>query len=149
MVKKITHENSKRFLNYTTSPCIMFNPNVPILQNVPISPNCILPTYSLTKCFNTSILYTTDQHFYYSSVKIGSISFFSSSRKHQSNPIIFCDATLLALIVQLYFFKCFAFFKFNMLDKKLFWLKKKLEQFARQKIFFLIVIKITVFFLYN
>ena len=35
--------------------------------------------FSVPKCINTPILYATDAHFYNPAVKIGSISFFSSS----------------------------------------------------------------------
>ena len=35
--------------------------------------------FPVPKCFNTSILYSTDAHFYNPSVKIGSISFSPSS----------------------------------------------------------------------
>ena len=38
--------------------------------------------------------------------------------KNRKSSTIYWDATLLALILHLSFFKFFAFFKFNMLDKK-------------------------------
>ena len=99
--------------------------NVQILQNVPIPSNCKLPTHSSTKCFNTSILYTTDTHFYNSSVNIGSISFFSSSDTHQSHHLLGCHAT--GVNPSFIFFKCLAFFKFNMLDKKAVLIRLKIK----------------------
>ena len=52
----------------------------------------------------------------YCSIKIDDISFFRLLAS--ANIIIVWDATLLPLILHLNFFKHFAFFKFNMLDKK-------------------------------
>ena len=67
------------------------------------------------KRFNTPILYTINAHFYNCSINIGPVSFFSSSDMHQFN--IYWDATLLPLIIAT-IFHFFAFFKFNMFDKK-------------------------------
>ena len=72
----------KSFLNYSNSLCTIFK------QNVPIRPNCILPTHSSTKCFNTLEFYTINTHFYNSSINIRSISFFSSSDAHQSHHLL-------------------------------------------------------------
>ena len=47
--------------------------------------NCILPTHSSRKCFNTHQLYTVNTHFYNSSINVGSISFFLSSHMDQSH----------------------------------------------------------------
>ena len=52
-----------------------------------------IPTHSSTKCFNTSILYTTYTQFYNSSINIGSISFLSSSDMHQSHHLLGFHAT--------------------------------------------------------
>ena len=68
------------------------------------------------KCFNTPHLYTNDPHFYNLSINIGSISFFSSSDMHQAHHLYGCHAA--GINSSLIFFKCFAFFKFSMLDKK-------------------------------
>ena len=67
---------------YTTD--VLFN------KNVLIPPNCILPTPSWIKCFNTSILYTTETHFYNSTIKIVSISFFSSSGRQKFHHLLGC-----------------------------------------------------------
>ena len=54
------------------------------------------------KCFNTLNLYTTGTHFYNSSINIGSISF--SHLLTCTNPTIYRDATLQALILHLILF---------------------------------------------
>ena len=56
--------------------------------------------------------------------------------------------TLLTLILRLYFFKCFAFFKFNMLDKNVVLTREKIGQLVWRKSFFLVVIKINFFFFF-
>ena len=45
------------------------------------------------KCFNTLILYTTDTHIYHCSIKIGSISFFSSSDTPEFHHFLGCHTT--------------------------------------------------------
>ena len=45
-----------------------------------------------TKCLKISQFYTSDANVYSSSVKIGSISFFSSSNMHQSHNLFGCHA---------------------------------------------------------
>ena len=54
-------------------------------------------------------------------VKIGSLSFFSSDIKTFHHIL---DATILALILHLSFFKCFAFFKFA---------KRRVRQYGLQE----------------
>ena len=55
-------------------------------------------------------------HFYNSSIKIGSISFFSSSDTQKFNHLLGCHTTDINSSVIL--FKCFAFFKLNMPSQK-------------------------------
>ena len=45
------------------------------------------------KCFNTPMLYNTNAHFYNPSVRIGSISFFSSSNKQKFHHLLVCHST--------------------------------------------------------
>ena len=52
---------------------------------------------------------------YNSSMTVGSIF---SPLLTRTNPIASWDATVLALILHLHLFNCFAFLKLNMLDKK-------------------------------
>ena len=104
----------------------------PLQQNV-LMPLCwILPTYSSTKCFNTSILCDANPNFYNYSINIGSIYFFSSSDMNQSHNLIECHATginsLLICIVS-----SLRFSNLMCLIKKLSWLDWKLKQFAWQK----------------
>ena len=122
--------------------------NVPIHQNVPKSPNFTRPMPSSTKCFNASMLYTTDilfnkmfqylymvycqPHFYNYSINIGSIYFFSSSDMNQSHNLIECHAiginsSLICIVSSLRFSNLMC------LIKKLSWLDWKLKQFAWQK----------------
>ena len=127
LIKTIKHENSKIFLNYTNSSCTIFNQKALILQNTPIPPtlpNYILSTHFSTKCFNTFILYTTDAHFYNSSIK----DYF-----HFSFPIFWQALIPQSFWISRYchyfftynfhkfftyiFFKFFASFKLNMFDK--------------------------------
>ena len=63
------------------------------------------------KCFNTPTLYIIDTLSYNSSINIGSISFFLSSDKHQSQHLLECHTTGTNSSS---FFKFFTFFKFNM-----------------------------------
>ena len=72
-----------------TTPIVYYQHNIE--QNVSIPLYCILPTHSSRKCFNTSILYTTNTHFYNSSINIRSIYFFSSSDMHQSYHLLGCN----------------------------------------------------------
>ena len=69
------------------------------------------------KFFNSPMLYTTDAHFYNSSLKIGSIYFFSSSDMYQSHHPLGYHATGINSSL-IFFFKFFAFFKFNMPSQK-------------------------------
>ena len=81
-----------------------------IPQNVPIPPNCILPTLSSRKRFNTlALLEIFNKRWIY---------FFFSHLLRCTNPTIYRDATLQALILHLTLFKFFTFSKFNMLDEK-------------------------------
>ena len=68
------------------------------------------------KCPNTPILCTTDAHFYNPSVKVGSISFFSFSDMQKFHHLFGCHA--IGINYSLIFFKCFTFFRFNMVDKR-------------------------------
>ena len=95
MFKKSNMEIQKCFRILQILYVQFLTKNVLILQNVLIPPNCILLAHSSRKCFNTSILYTTDTQFYNSSINIGSISFFF-----------------------FFFFEYFAFLKFNMPNQK-------------------------------
>ena len=45
------------------------------------------------KCFNTTMSYTTDAHFYNPLVKVGSISFFSSSGTQKFHHLLEFHAT--------------------------------------------------------
>ena len=45
------------------------------------------------KCFNTLILYTTDTHIYHWSIKIRSVSFFSSSDTQKFHHFLGCHTT--------------------------------------------------------
>ena len=69
------------------------------------------------KCFNIPILYTANTHFITPRKTLD--LFLSSHLLRRTNPTNYCDATLHLLIVHLILFKCSAFFKFNMLDKKI------------------------------
>ena len=69
------------------------------------------------KCFNIPILYTANTHFITPRKTLD--LFLSSHLLRRTNPTNCCDATLQLLIVHLILFKCFASFKFNMLDKKI------------------------------
>ena len=104
----------------------------PLQQNVLMPLCCILPTYSSTKCFNTSILCDANPNFYNYSINIGFIYFFSSSDMNQSHNLIECHATginsLLICIVS-----SLRFSNLMCLIKKLSWLDWKLKQFAWQK----------------
>ena len=64
--------------------------------------------FSVQNYFNTSILYTTDKHFYNPSVKIGFISFISSSDTKKFHHLLGYHATGINSSFN-YFFKCFAF----------------------------------------
>ena len=118
-----------RFLNYIKSLCIIFMLNWFIFF-IQKSGNFLLKNVSIpsdqnmsrqTKCFYNNILHTTDARFYISSVKIGSISFFSSSDKRQFHHLFGCQAIGINSVFN-FFFQWFSFFKFNVLDeKKLFW----------------------------
>ena len=70
------------------------------------------------KCFNTPILYTSDAHFYNSSIKIGPISFFSSSDTQKFYHLLGCR-TIGINSSLIFFFKFFAFFKFNLPDQEI------------------------------
>ena len=96
-----------------------FNQSVLILQNVLIPRNSILTTHSLTKCFNTTIVYTTDTHFFNSSMNIGYISFFAISDTQKSHDLLGTNInSSLIFFIYFYFFKLFTFFKFNMASQK-------------------------------
>ena len=66
---------------------------------------------SYTKCFNSSILYTTETHFYNSTIKNEAISFSASSETQKFHHLLGCH--VLVLILHLSFFKSFTFFKFD------------------------------------
>ena len=69
-----------------------FSQKCPNTPKFPNTPNCILPTHSSTKCFNTPILYTTNTHFHNFSINIGSIPFFSSFGMQKSNHLLGCHS---------------------------------------------------------
>ena len=100
--------------------------------------------YQVFMCQNVLILpYYIHEKYY--SVKIGSISFFSSSDMQKFHHLLGChtigiNATLII------FFKCFAFFKFSLLDKKAVLIRLKIKTIRLTKKLFLIVIKVTVFY---
>ena len=103
-----------------------FSKNVLIPQNVPILPNCILPTLSSRKRFITlTLLEIFNKRWIY---------FFFSHLLRCTNPTIYRDATLQALILHLTLFKFFTFSKFNMLDEKaVLTTQKNKKQFSWQK----------------
>ena len=78
------------------------------------------------------MLYTTETHFYNSSVKIGSVSFFISSDMQKLHHLLGCHT--IGINSALIFFKCFAFFKFNMLDKKAVLTREKIKTICLTKI---------------
>ena len=100
-LKKSCTKIQKSLLNYTNSSCINFN------QNVPITPNCILPRHSSTKFFNFPILYTIDTFFYSSSINFGSISFYSSSDIHKPYHLLGCHTTGLNCLFNFLKLLCF------------------------------------------
>ena len=73
--------------------------------------------YIKTKCFNSTILYTTDALFYNSSVQIGSSSFFSSFDMQKFHYLLGCYAAGSNSFF-IFFFKFFAFFKFSTPSQK-------------------------------
>ena len=98
-------------LNYIKSLCIIF-----MLNWFEHFDQKIETKFSVPKRFNTLILYTTDTHFYNPSLKIASISFFSSSDTQKLHHLLGCQA--IGINSPLIFFKFFAFFKFNMPSQK-------------------------------
>ena len=89
--------------------------------------------FSVPKCFIAPILYTTDTDFYNLSVKMVSISFFS-----------FSDTQKFYHLSES-FFKCFAFLKFDILDKKTVLIRLKIKTICLTKKLSWIAIKLTVF----
>ena len=87
------------------------------------------------KCFNDPNLYATDTNFYNSSINIGYNSFFSSPDMHQSHNLSGYHATGINTSLSS-FLSSFRFLSLVCLTKKLFWLEKKLKQFAWQGSFF-------------
>ena len=159
MVKKSYREIQKSFRIIISLYAQFLTKNVLILQNVPIPLNFLPPMQSSPKFVNTSILYTTDalfnkmfqyQHIvYYQHTVLQLFNkhciYFFFSYLTLRYPTIYWDVTLLALILYSILFKCFAFFKFNMLDEKPALIRLKIKIICLTKSFFLIVIKITVF----
>ena len=87
-------------------------------------------------------------HWKYYPVKIGSIYFLEYSDKYKFGHIIRCHATGITLLASSYlgigiksFFKCFEFFKFNMLDEKpvLIRLKMKISCLTKNIFCFLVI----------
>ena len=77
--------------------------------------------FSVPKCFIAPIWYTTDTDFYNLSVKMVSISFFS-----------FSDTQKFYHLSES-FFKCFAFLKFDILDKKAVLIRLKIKTICLTK----------------
>ena len=79
--------------------------------------------------------YTTDAQFYNPSVKIGSVSFFTSSDMQQFHHLLGCHT--IGINSSFFFFKCFTFFKFNMpsqnSDKKVVRTKEKIKTICLTK----------------
>ena len=92
--------------------------------------------FFVPKYFNTSILQTTNPYFYNPSVKIGSISFFSSFDIRKFHHLLACHNTG---INSLHLLKSFAFFKFNMPSQK------SDNDNSTRIIFITIIIKINIY----
>ena len=104
------------------------------MSRYPLKPyNYILLARFSTKCFNISIFYATEKY-------IESISFFSSLDTEKSHHLLGCHTISINSS-----FNSFAFFKFNMLDKKTVLILLKINIIFLTKKFFLIVIKVIVF----
>ena len=85
-------------LNYIKSLCIIFYAKLIFVLNFETfwskkSEKKIHTQFFIQKCFNTPVLYTTNAHFYNPSVKIGSISFLSSSDRQNLHHLLGCHAT--------------------------------------------------------
>ena len=98
--------------------------------------------------YQNGLILPNSIHWKYYPVKIGSIYFLESSDKYKFGHIIRCHATGITLLASSYlgigiksFFKCFEFFKFNMLDEKpvLIRLKMKISCLTKNIFCFLLI----------
>ena len=115
---------------------------------IPKSKKKINTQFSVQKCPNTSILYTTDTHFTFLQQKLDLFLF--SHLLTCKNSTIYWDVMLLALILHLSFLKFFSFFKLTMPSQKAVLIRLKIRKISFTAIVinsysFSIAIKITVF----